>query len=540
MTSTASLGSVIAIAAASSVARASLITAVGYVSVKYRPRNGADDPIIPVRFVGSFARTNYLLLLCPLFYSGIGKTVTPSVLAKLWPVIVGFFFIVFAGVVSATALSFLPGFRFLRRERNRRLFESIRVAAALPNTVALPLLVFPSLCEYEVVHESFSSGPDSPPDVMIQECTESANVIIFVCQFAFCFYFFCMGEKTLLRSSPSSQTFQETQGSSPIVKGNTANNNEDQLKPASIDEDGDVECLESTMKSNDESSSKLSSKLSSSLSSSLNRESFCTLLKSIWEWLNEVFGSAGSIAMILGLITGCIPWLPSALFVPGGSLRFIGGALESLGQAATPVSLIVVGASLFDPEETQTVENEFIIESNNQIEVEEVEELEMGSDQQLPRNEANTIASLPQQCHCLSEETMTHIWFILSRLVLAPTLVCATLIGLDCGVPGLFAEDAYASGSFQLPHLFKLVMMVVSSAPSAMTIIVVLKAVAGKSIIINDPSGNHASCLARRIGKLYLPLYALSTVTVAAWSLIGLFISLPDEDGRYFCEARNN
>ena len=519
MTRTASLGPIIAIAAASSVARASLITAVGYISVKHNPRNGVDDPIIPLRFVGSLARVNYLLLLCPLFYSGIGKAVNPSVLVKLWPVIVGFFFVIYAGIASATALSFLPGFRFLRRKSNRSDFESIRVAAALPNAVALPLLVFPSLCEYEVVHEAFTSEPDSSPDAMIQECTENANVFIFICQFAFCVYFFCMGQKILLRSSPPTGTLQGTEGLPATVDGNAAKrittDNSD------IDEDDNIEFLQCASNSDGETkeADAQSSSSSSSSSSSLNRESISTLLKGVGAWLNEVFGSAGSVAMILGLITGCIPWLPTALFEPGGSLRFIGGALDALGQAATPLSLLVVGASLVASEETEMKESESLTGSISNSEVEEVEEPKVGVDQQ----------------HYLSEQAMTHIWFNLSRLVLTPTLVCATLIGLDCGIPGLFGA---ASGGFQIPHLFKLVMMVESASPSAMTIIVVLKAVAGKSSSMNDPSGNHASSLARRIAKLYLPLYGLCTITVAVWTLVGLVISLPDEDGRYFCEAR--
>jgi hypothetical protein len=159
------------------------------------PRTGKGEPIIPPKFVGALARTNYLLLLCPLYYSAIGKAVTPSVLAGLWPVVVGFFAIILVGAAFSTALSFLPCFRFLRRMNRRVSFKGLRVVAALSNAVSLPLLVFPSLCEYDVVHEAFSDPESSSFEEMIRECTDNANVMIFLCQFAFCVYLFCMGQQ---------------------------------------------------------------------------------------------------------------------------------------------------------------------------------------------------------------------------------------------------------------------------------------------------------------------------------------------------------
>ena len=53
--------------------------------------------------------------------------------------------------------------------------------------------------------------------------------------------------------------------------------------------------------------------------------------------------------MILGFVTACIPPLQKALFQGGGSLRFLGSALETLGSASTSLNTIVVAASLVPP-----------------------------------------------------------------------------------------------------------------------------------------------------------------------------------------------
>ncbi|KAL3936509.1 MAG: hypothetical protein SGARI_002529 [Bacillariaceae sp.] len=53
--------------------------------------------------------------------------------------------------------------------------------------------------------------------------------------------------------------------------------------------------------------------------------------------------------MVLAFITACIPPLQQALFEPGGALRFFGSAMEALGTASSPISTMVVAASLVPP-----------------------------------------------------------------------------------------------------------------------------------------------------------------------------------------------
>jgi hypothetical protein len=338
MTSNAALGPAIVVAAASSVARAFLIAAAGYVSMRYRPRNGDADTIIPPKFVGALARTNYLLLLCPLYYSAIGKAITRSVLAGLWPVVVGFFAIVVAGAAFSTALSYLSCFRFLQCKSRRASFEGLRVVAALPNALSLPLLIFPSLCEYDVVHEAFSEPESSSFEEMIQECIDNANVMIFLCQFVFCVYLFCIGQQALLGySSPPVQNLQGSQDVSSKADDDvekmekTADDNDEKnFLPNDSVEDDNAELTGFSSQSSfaERKEEEKLPPLSPSLG--LRRKRWRALLQTVWAWLNNVFGNAGSIAMLLGLATGCIPWLPSALFVSGGSLRFLGGAVDAL------------------------------------------------------------------------------------------------------------------------------------------------------------------------------------------------------------------
>ena len=106
-----------------------------------------------------------------------------------------------------------------------------------------------------------------------------------------------------------------------------------------------------------------------------------------------------------------------------------------------------------------------------------------------------------------------HVWFNVTRLVITPAVVCGILIGLDCGT-SLFDT---------IPHLAKLVIIVNSSVPPAMLVILSLKS-----------EGMSES--AAVVSKLFTSSYLLSVISIAGWAAMGLMLSLPDDDGRYFCE----
>lgn len=104
-----------------------------------------------------------------------------------------------------------------------------------------------------------------------------------------------------------------------------------------------------------------------------------------------------------------------------------------------------------------------------------------------------------------------HAWFITSRLIVAPAIVCLIIIAMDCG--------GVLDG---IPNLAKMVVIVNAGLPGAQLIVLTLKS-------------KGLSDSASIVAKVYLPSYLLSVVTIAGWSSLGLIISVPREDGTSFC-----
>jgi hypothetical protein len=106
------------------------------------------------------------------------------------------------------------------------------------------------------------------------------------------------------------------------------------------------------------------------------------------------------------------------------------------------------------------------------------------------------------------------LWFVLSRLFVGPALVVGTIVGLDCG------GTSFLQG---VPNLAKLVVIVNSCLPGALIVVVLLK---------SNPSLSES---ATAVAQVYLPSYLLSIVSIAAWTALGLYVTLPDKDGNIFC-----
>jgi len=109
-----------------------------------------------------------------------------------------------------------------------------------------------------------------------------------------------------------------------------------------------------------------------------------------------------------------------------------------------------------------------------------------------------------------------HSWFICSRLIIAPAIVCLLIVAMDCG--GVL--DRINGPSLAMA---KMVIIVNAGLPGAQLIILTLK---------SKGLSESASIVAR----VYLPSYILSIITIAAWSSIGLMISVPREEGTTFCK----
>jgi hypothetical protein len=106
-----------------------------------------------------------------------------------------------------------------------------------------------------------------------------------------------------------------------------------------------------------------------------------------------------------------------------------------------------------------------------------------------------------------------HAWFIASRLILAPALICAMLIGLDCW--GVLSE---------MSGLAKLVILLNAALPGALIVVVVLKS-------------RELTDTAALVAKVYLPSYLLCVLTITGWTSVGLIISIPDAESNSICRA---
>jgi predicted permease len=250
---------------------------------------------------------------------------------------------------------------------------------------------------------------------------------------------------------------------------------------------------------------------------------FCKALK-------QTFTSPGFLAMVAGFITACIPPLQQALFDSNGSLRFLGPAVETLGLSSPAVSIMVVAASLVRPSPPLLIEQSTISEEESIP-----EENPLMSDPNFgpfPRQEppgrlrsslrefrqsmrSGSMRILQAVPRSTPEIRRMHIWFTLSRLILTPAVVVGVILALDdCGAGVLGG----------VPYIAKLVVIVNSSLPGALIIVVVLK------------SNPDLSETAAAVAKVYFPSYLLSIVTISAWTAVGLYITIPNEEGLSFCE----
>lgn len=114
------------------------------------------------------------------------------------------------------------------------------------------------------------------------------------------------------------------------------------------------------------------------------------------------------------------------------------------------------------------------------------------------------------------------LWFCGSSLVLSPALVMVLLTTLDCYLPSVLQD---------VPPLAKLVVIINSGLPGALIVVVLLKS-------SSSSNNSDRDAAARVVAQVYLPAYLLSIVTIAAWTTLGLYLTVPDEDGLTFCQRQ--
>ena len=497
--SSSTIGSVIA-ASATANAKVFVIGVVGFVSTKI-PR---EAPLIPPEFVDTLARVNFYLFMIPLVYNSLASSITIEELKTLWIAPLSAIVIISLSYLIATILGYLPCFRLYQDSHS---FNVLRVATSFPNIVALPILIFPCICEYPIAYEAFGKNKNdmmmndgtaimSSSD-MYENCVAKSTSMIFLYFFGYNISFWIFGAPKLMQSHKHQKKM-----------------NHQDMDETSPDE-SDLEQKNIHNNNNNNNNNK-------------DDDTIMKKLQQCWVGMKQAITSPGFIAMILGTLTAFIPPLQRALFQQGGSLRFLGGALEGLGQSASIVGIIVVATSLIveseqtiqansndcdddmtpinnndDPSSTITnktynmvttspTDNEERIHHHEKItekttlhKIQNQTHTCIDVQQEVTNNFVNDESIVTTAMHdtkdVCSDKHKSHtffrqiiksfkfvvqciikrkdymklsMWYIITRLIVTPAITCAIIIGLDCG--GVISN---------VPNLFKLVIIVNSSLP---------------------------------------------------------------------------
>jgi hypothetical protein len=551
--------------------------------------------------VGTVARFTFHALTIPLIYSTIAVAVSPQTIGDYWFLIVGGWIVLSVSYMVPTILK--PCFRGMHLHD----YQALRIAATFPNIVALPILVFPSLCEFSVVYEGYfaSSGSTAPSDLQ-RECVAQSNTMIFCYFFAWSLAFWTFGNPQLMKAAALKATTAATT-TAVDTSANPCNNSPenrqqqtiaDDLTNGAAKDDNDVSSTMSlalqsveeglsshrederenadpssqenkmnvTEHSSDSSHPHPQQSLSSQTSETTDHENKSsttpTMLSKVWTtvqpfWvaIKQTTTSPGFVAMVLAFITACIPPLQSALFEPGGALRFLGSAVEALGTASAPISTIVVAASLVPAAPLLLQGNNSDSDDNGHHHHAPDEETHdeqpsgpiiderpgmtdpnFGPYQRPQRRRrtrrdsrggrqrlsgfrqsmrSSSIRLLQAMPRSTPEMRRLHLWFNISRLLVTPAVIVGLILAFDCTSSGVLNN---------VPNLAKLVIIVNSALPGALIVVVLLKS--------NDECADTAAA----VSKVYLPNYLISIFTIAAWCTVGLLVTLPDDNGNTICQ----
>ena len=506
------------IASASAVAKVFVIGAIGYVSA-CRPKS---DPILPGSAMNAISKMNFNLLIIPLVYSALASGVTPSALGSLWIVLVSGIGVICLSYAVASVLGKLPFFRV----EDRTDFDALKIAAAFPNIVALPILIFPTLCEFPVVYNAFYEGGfESSDGEKYKSCVDESNAMIFVYFFAWNLLYWIIGYPTLVAAGKKRQMMNDTALSTTEPHDppldTTFNNEEVQVKIDIEDDNQEQQSNNSTAASVPEGTEENITPTTDEQNECEARKRFNGFITLLTNAIIQTLKSPGFVAMVLGVITACIPPLRDALFETGGPLRFLGSALESLGRAGASVGTLVVAASLVhqaSDENTpaQGSDTEVgtlnVSTSNNEYSSNTGSTTSFRDSMRRRRSSLTQLSTRVMNAIKKRKPTLRmHFWFITSRLIVTPAIVCLLIIAGDCG--------GILNG---FPNLAKLVVIVNSCLPGAQLIVLTLKS-------------RGLSESASIVAQVYLPSYLFSVVTIAAWTSLGLIITTPSEDGSSLC-----
>ena len=553
-------------ASAQSVAKVFLIGAVGYGSVIFPRRS----PLLPRESVSVVARFGFHVFVLSLIYSTTAVSVSIESMSQYWFVVVAAFFVLGTSYATATILGkWTPGLRI----SNPQDFAALRIAATFPNIVALPILVFPSLCEYPVVHENFASQSiDSSSDApqssnqLEEQCTDEATAMIFCYFFSWSLMFWSVGYPQLMAAAHARASLaHQPTGHNPSDEEDDDDDDKN-ANDAEVDSESPLKSLEEgedalAPESRDTTGPATETRRQSPTIETTNAAVPTTLptlntpsagapapptspfLCNILKALRQTCCAPGFIALALGTITGCIPPLRDALFETGGFLRFMGDAIQTLARASAPVSTMVVAASLVPPGWSSSggaegegathqsdcrkipVGNNGQASENLELPAENpiMSDPDFGPHQPRRRRRSSlyrlgsslrqSSASFFNQVKQQQSRTSPEQRRLLVWFILSRLVVTPALVfGSLLGLEHWNALDG-------VPPLSKLVVLVNAVLPGALIVVVLLKAQPGLA--------DSASAVAR----VYLPSYLLSILTIASWTALGLWIAMPRGDG---------
>jgi predicted permease len=498
------------------------------------PKNA---PILPRNAVGAVARFGFHALTIPLIYSTIAKSVSIDSLGDYWFMLVAGFGVISVSYLIATLLG-----RLLPLS-NPRDFVALRIAATFPNIVALPILIFPSLCEYKVLYEGFAPQDDdnesSSSTDLVEECISQSNTMIFLYFLSWSICFWSLGHPQLMNAAKATQQQKRREDDAQLASTTRMEQAPSRsIELATVEEATNEEEVERIIEQpvtlttcqegrrQDQITQQSPAESAESAESADTTEPLPSFLHNFGKALKQTFTSPGFLAMVAGFITACIPPLQKALFDTNGPLRFLGAAGETLGLSSAAVSTMVVAASLVKPSapiivEPSTVSEEEPIPEENPA----MSDPNFGPSPRRRRRSSlrevrqsmrsGSMRMLQAVPRSTPEIRRMHLWFTLSRLILTPAVVVGVILALDdCGAGVLGG----------VPAIAKLVVIVNSSLPGALIIVVVLK---------GNPD---LSETAAAVAKVYFPSYLLSIVTISAWTAVGLYVTIPNEEGLSFCQ----
>ena len=518
-------------------------------------------PFLPHSLVGQVARFTFHTLTIPLIYSTIAIAVTVETVGNYWFVFVATFVLIGVSYLVATLLAYVFLDKTTTTTDAHHEYRALMQAVAYPNIVALPILIFPSLCEYPVVYQGYfqSNAPydDNNVDVatLQRQCIAQSNTMIFCSFFSWSLAFWSVGHRQLMRAAHDRH--RDTTNVAMETETNDNNSNVNNINERTIQEQtrkemdegmgagaNGVNVVGNEVQKTDENAAIEPSSIEEERNERGRRdEPTDGWWVTFWHALKQTMASPGFMAMTAAFITACIPPLQKALFEGGGSLRFLGSAMETLGNASSPLSTMVVAASLVaPPQQVQGDErsDDMGPDTRRNHHADDVEEFHVIDEnpgmtdpnfgpyrrRQRQRRRSSRFQNLRLSMRRVSEgmrKTVPrtsqemlrlHVWFCTSRLLITPAIIVGLILALDCSGGDWFGT---------VPNLAKLVVIVNASLPGALIVIVLLKC--------DERMAETASVVA----KVYMPSYFLSIFTITAWTALGLWITLPDEDGQTVC-----